>query len=47
MDANVMRSQLRYRPIFGCFVYFCLICLCDLLFRPGPCYVALALPAEL
>ena len=47
MDANVMRSQLRYRPIFGCFVYFCLICLCDLLFRPGPCYVALALSTAL
>ena len=40
-------SQLSYRPIFGYFVYFCLFCLCSLLFWPGPCYVALALPAEL
>ena len=47
MDANVMRSQLRYRPIFGCFVYFRSICLCSLLSWPGPCYVSLALPTEL
>ena len=46
-DANRTLSQLSYRPIFGCFVYFCSICLCSLLFWPGPCYVALALPAEL
>ena len=46
-NANVMRSQLRYRPIFGYFVYFCSICLCSLLFWPGPCYVALALPTAL
>ena len=46
-NANVMRSQLRYRPIFGCFVYFRSVCLCSLLFWPGPCYVALALPTEL
>ena len=32
MDANVVRSQLRYRPIFSYFVYFSLICLCSLLF---------------
>ena len=44
---NPLRSQLSYRPIFGCFVYFNFICLCSLLFWPGPCYVALALPAEL
>ena len=46
-DANRTLSQLSYRPIFGCFVYFCLFCLCGLLFWPGPCYVALALPTEL
>ena len=32
MDANRTLSQLSYRPIFGCFVYFCLFCLCSLLF---------------
>ena len=32
MDANRTLSQLSYRPIFGCFVYFCLTCLCNLLF---------------
>ena len=47
MDANAALSKLSYRPIFGCFVYFRSICLCSLLFWPGPCYVALALPAEL
>lgn len=31
-NANVVRSQLRYRPIFSYFVYFSLICLCSLLF---------------
>ena len=31
-DANRTLSQLSYRPIFGCFVYFCLTCLCNLLF---------------
>ena len=46
-NANVVRSQLRYRPIFSYFVYFSLICLCSLLFWPGPCYVVLALPTEL
>ena len=47
MDANRTLSQLSYRPIFGCFVYFWLVYLCGLLLWPGPCYVALALPAEL
>ena len=47
MNANAALSQLSYRPIFSYFVYFSLICLCSLLFWPGPCYVALALPAEL
>ena len=46
-DANRTLSQLSYRPIFSYFVYFSLICLCSLLFWPGPCYVALALPAKL
>ena len=46
-DANRTLSQLSYRPIFGYFVYFCLIYLCGLLFWQGRCYVALALPAEL
>ena len=46
-DANRTLSQLSYRPIFGCFVYFNFICLCGLLFWPGLCYVALVLPAEL
>ena len=32
MDANRTLSQLSYRPIFGYFVYFCLTCLCYLLF---------------
>lgn len=31
-NANVMRSQLRYRPIFSCSVYFRLTHLCSLLF---------------
>ncbi len=46
-DANRTLSQLSYRPIFGCFVYFWLVYLCGLLLWPGPCYVALALPTEL
>ena len=46
-DANRTLSQLSYRPIFGYFVYFCLIYLCGLLFWQGRCYVALALPTEL
>ena len=46
-DANRTLSQLSYRPIFGCFVYFRLTYLCGLLFWQGRCYVALALPAEL
>ena len=43
-DANRTLSQLSYRPIFGCFVYFRLTYLCGLLFWQGRCYVALALP---
>ena len=31
-DANRTLSQLSYRPIFSYFVYFSLICLCNLLF---------------
>ena len=31
-DANRTLSQLSYRPIFGCFIYFRSICLCSLLF---------------
>ena len=46
-DANRTLSQLSYRPIFGCFVYFFLVYLCGLLLWLGPCYVALALPTEL
>ena len=42
-NANVVRSQLRYRPVFVCFEQFQRKELCSMLFLAGPCYGALAL----
>lgn len=45
-NANVVRSQLRYRPVFVRFEQFQRKELCSLLFLMGPCYGALALPDD-